>query len=168
MARYLSRRPLGDRSASPPVLPFVSVAGVLVAIAVFVLVGLVAPDDGATVTSLRQGFALAAVFAAVPIATLAHDVDATSLVSLGGGMVVAGVATTPGGNLLGLVMAACGLSFFLVGGSRQPSLTIGVVGRLLVYAVLLASGVWLASGVTMVTGLAALLLALIVSTGPRW
>jgi hypothetical protein len=157
-----------SRSASPLILRFLAGVGLLTAVGVFVLVALVVPDGGITATSLRQGVALAAVFAAAPTAALAPRVDAASVVALGGGMTVAGAAVTPGGNILGPVMAAVGLLPLLVGGSDRPSLTAGLIGRLLVYAIVLAAGTWLAMGTTLLTGFAALLAALIASTSTRW
>jgi hypothetical protein len=146
----------------------VSAIGLLVACGVFILVALVAPDTGITATSLRQGVALAAVFAAAPIAALARGADAALLVSLGGGMTMAGAAMTPGGNLLGPVIAFSGLLLLLVGGSGRPRLTAGLIGWLLVYGVMLSAGAWLALDTMAVTRLAALVLAAVVATSTHW
>jgi hypothetical protein len=93
-----------DRSTVPPYLVLVVVIDVLIAVGVFLAVAVMASDDGLTSTSLRQGIVLAVVLAAAPIAALARGTDSASLVALGGGMIVAGAATSQGGNLLGPVM----------------------------------------------------------------
>ncbi|MGH9895119.1 MAG: hypothetical protein ACREA0_24675 [bacterium] len=148
-----------DRSVSPVAIRLAAAACLLVAFGVFVLMALIAPDAGPTPTSFRQGVALAVVSAAAPIAAFVSPVDGASLVALGGGMTMAGAATTPGGNLLGPIMMAFGVLLLLVGRSHQPSLTPGLIGRLLLFAVALAAGVWLAIDTGMLTGLAALVLA---------
>jgi len=141
---------------------------ILVVGGVFLLVAVVAPDRGITAISLRQGLALAIVFAAAPIAALARDTDLATVVALGGGMTVAGTATTAGGNLLGFVMAFCGLLLVLVGGFSQPTLTAGMIGRLLLYAITLSAAVWLALGTMALSGIASLILAVAVATSTRW
>ncbi len=158
----------GDQSALSLSFRLAAAVGLFVAFGVFVLVALVAPDAGLSVTSLGQGVALAAVFAAAPIAALAPRADAASLVALGGGMTVAGAAVTSGGNLLGVVMVASGVLLLLVGGSHRPLLTAALVGRLLVYAIVLAAGVFLAIDTAMWTGLAAIVVAVTVSLSTRW
>ena len=140
----------------------------LIAVSVFFVVAIVAPDRGLTATSLRQGVVLAAAFAAAPVAALARGVDSASLVMLGGGMMVAGIVTTTGGNLFGAVMAFAGLLLLLVGGSSQPKLTAGLIGWILVFGILLSVCVWLALDTDAVTGLAALGLAVVVATSTRW
>jgi hypothetical protein len=83
-------------------------------------------------------------------------------------MTVAGAAVTSGGNLLGVVMVASGVLLLLVGGSHRPLLTAALVGRLLVYAIVLAAGVFLAIDTAMWTGLAAIVVAVTVSLSTRW
>lgn len=158
----------GDQSASLLSFRMAAAVGLLVALGVFVLVALVAPDAGLSATSLGQGVALAAVFAAAPIAALAPQADATSLVALGGGMTVAGAATTPDGNFLGVVMVASGVLRLLVGGFHRPSLTAGLMGRLLGYAIVLAAGILLAIDAAMWTGVAGIVVAVMVSSSTRW
>lgn len=163
--------PAKTTGASPPEqVPWswwVSAVGLLVSGGVFVLVALIAPDAGITTTSLGQGIALAAVFAAAPIAGLSRRTDDGRIVSLGGGMSVAGVATTPGGNLLGPVMAATGLFLLLAGASRRPLFTVSLITKLLAYGIALGAAMWLAIGTNILTGLVAILSALIVSTSPN-
>ncbi|GBD84256.1 hypothetical protein BMS3Abin02_00646 [bacterium BMS3Abin02] len=139
-----------------------------VSVGVFVLVGLIAPDHGPTRISMRQGIALAAVFAAPPIGVLISPVNAASMVALGGAMFVAGAATTPGGNLLGPIMMAPGLLLLLVGASHRPPLTAALIGRFLLYAIALVVGVVLALGTGVLTGLGALLVAAVVASSTRW
>lgn len=144
-----------QRPTSPPWLVLVVFIDLLIAVGAFLVVAVVAPDDGLTSTSLRQGIVLAVVFAAAPIAALARGIDSASLVALGGGMMVAGAAATPGGNLLGPVMAFEGLLLLLVGASGQPKLTARLIGWLLVYSVMFRAAAWLALDAMVGTGLAA-------------
>ncbi|MGH8916522.1 MAG: hypothetical protein ACRDZM_18650 [Acidimicrobiia bacterium] len=144
----------------------VAILGVVVAGGVFVLVAAVAPDAGAGPSTIRVGIALAALFAAGPVAALAPGAGPALLVSLGGGMIVAGAATTPGGNFLGPLLALSGLLLLWVGASDEPPLSSRVVIRLLFYAVLLGGGMWLAIDTESMTWIAAILLALIVGLGP--
>jgi len=75
---------------------------------VLVWVAFLAPDDGVDASSLQQGIGLAATFAAVPAALLLRPAEPWRGDSLGGAMALAGFATTFGGNLIGLLMAAAG------------------------------------------------------------
>lgn len=106
------------------------------------------PDDGATVSSVREGITIAVVFAAVPIATLALTATAASLVVLGGGMTIAGFATTPGGNLLGPVMAVVGLLILFTGASGRPAMTLGTIATMLVCALALSVAMYAVLGTT--------------------
>lgn len=106
------------------------------------------PDDGATVSSVREGITIALVFAAVPIATLAPTVTAASVVVLGGGMTIAGFATTPGGNLLGPVMAVVGLLILFTGASRRPAMTSGTIATMLACALALSVAMYAVLGTT--------------------
>lgn len=128
-----------------------------------------APDDGVDASSLQQGTAIAAVLAAVPVAILIRPVDGSRVVSLGGAMTAGGAATMFGGNLAGLLMAISGLAILLVGTSRQPPITWGLVARLVGYAVLLGLAMWLSLGdTTPPMTLVAVLLAVIVATNSVW
>jgi hypothetical protein len=142
----------------------VAVIGVVAAIGTFFFVTFIAPDGGFTAASMRQGVAIGALVAAVPVTVLAGGDDAGRLVSLGGGMAVAGAVTTPGGNLAGVIMAGVGVALLLAGGSSQPTLTRISIIRLLVYGVLLAVGSRLALGTGVLSGLAALAIAVSVPT----
>lgn len=110
--------------------------------------GFVAPDDGGDGSSIAQGFALGAMIAAAPIAVLTRPWSSDRVVSLGGGMIVAGVATMFGGNLIGFVLALAGLPILLTGAAQRPPLSLGVVGRLLNYTVLIVAAMWLSLGRT--------------------
>jgi hypothetical protein len=154
--------------ASPPWLVPVVVIDVLIAAGVFVVVAIVAPDGGPTGISLRQGLVLALVFAAAPIAALARGTSSASLLALGGGMMVAGVATAPGGNILGPVMAVSGLLLLLVGGSGQPKLTARLIGSLLLYGIMLYAGSLLAVDTMILSGLLALILAVVIALSTHW
>lgn len=77
-----------------------SVLGFAISIGVLVLVGWISPDEGATWASLRQGVAIAVVFAAAPLAVWIAPTDPLNLVSVGGAWFVTGAATMQGGNVL--------------------------------------------------------------------
>ncbi|MGH3650253.1 MAG: hypothetical protein ACRDU9_06035, partial [Acidimicrobiia bacterium] len=145
-----------------------SVFGLVIAIGVLLLSAFVAPDGGMTAKSLRGGIAIAAVIAAAPLAAMARHVEAPRVVSLGGAMSVAGVATMVGGNLAGLLMAVAGTLILLVGASQQPPISAGISGRLVAYAVLLALAMWLAVGAGVLTTIIALFLAVVVATSSLW
>ena len=152
--------------------PFWVVRGVIIDLViaggVFLVVAVVAPDEGITATSLRQGVVLAAVFAAPPVAALARGTDSATVVALGGGMMVAGAAATSGGNLLGTLMVFAGLILLPVGSGTRPKPTAGIMGRLLAYAISLSLGVWLALGTMALSGIVSLVLALAIATSTRW
>jgi len=138
----------------------VSAVGLLVAAGVFILVAMVAPDSGATAASIGQGLVIGATFAAVPVAILVGPVDSSALGSLGVGMIFAGFLVTPGGNLLGLVMAATGLVF--VGASGLPSLSLSMLIHAFVTGVVIAAAHILALGHSVPTGLVSLVLSVTV------
>jgi hypothetical protein len=134
-----------------------------------ILVVLVAPDEGLDAGSLPQGIAIASVIAAVPVAAIVRPVDASRVVSLGGAMTVAGIATMFGGNLAGLLMAISGIAIFLVGASREPPISWGLATRLIGYAVLLILATWFSLGdTTLLMKLVAMLFAGIVATSSLW
>lgn len=122
--------------------------GLAVALVLFLMSTFVWPDDGATASSFREGITIALVFAAVPIALLAPTVSAAWLVALGGGMTVAGVATTPGGNLLGPIMAAIGLLILFTGASKKPAMTPGIIATMLACALALSVAMYAVLGTT--------------------
>lgn len=126
----------------------VSLLGLGVAFVLFLMSTFAWPDDGATVSSVREGITIALVFAAVPIATLAPTVTAASVVVLGGGMTIAGFATTPGGNLLGPVMAVVGLLILFTGASRRPAMTPGTIATMLACALALSVAMYAVLGTT--------------------
>ena len=75
------------RQSTPvPRLKRAAAFGLLVALGVLILVVLVAPDDGLDAESLQQGIAIASVIAAAPVAAIVRPVDASRVVSLGGGL----------------------------------------------------------------------------------
>lgn len=160
---------LSSRSRSNTPLRVWAVLGLLLAVSVLVLVTFIAPDDGIDASSLQQGIGLAATVAAVPVALLLRPVEPWRRVALGGAMALAGFSMTFGGNLIGLLMAIAGLAILLAGASQQPSLTLGLVVRLVGYAILLGAAMWLSLGEsTLPQTLAAFVLAVIVSTSPVW
>ena len=84
-------------------------------------------------------------------------------------MMLTGVSTMFGGNLVGLPMAIVSMAILLVGASQQPPITSGLVVRLLGYAFLLGLAVWLSLGeTTLLLVLASVLLAAIVATSSIW
>lgn len=126
----------------------VSLLGLAVALVLFLMSTFVWPDEGVTVSSVREGIAVALVFAAVPIATLAPTATAASLVVLGGGMTVTGLATTPGGNLLGPIMAVVGLLILFTGAAERPAMTTGLIATMLACALALSIGMYGTLGAT--------------------
>jgi hypothetical protein len=129
----------------------------------------IAPDNGVNASSLQQGVGLSAAVAAVPVAILLRPADPTRVVALGGAMVLTGLLTMFGGNLVGLPMVIVGMAILLVGASQQPPITSGLVVRLLGYAILLGLAVWLSLGdTTLLLVLASVLLAAIVATSSIW
>jgi hypothetical protein len=157
-----------SRSSSAPLRVW-AVLGLMTALGVLVLVAFIAPDDGFDASSLQQGIGLAATVAAVPGALLLQPVEPWRGVALGGAMALAGFSMTFGGNLIGMLMAIAGVAILLAAGSQQPSLTLGLVVRLVGYAILLGAAMWLALGEsTLPQILASVVLAVIVSTSPRW
>jgi len=158
------------RQSTPvPRLKRAAAFGLLVALGVLILVVLVAPDDGLDAESLQQGIAIASVIAAAPVAAIVRPVDASRVVSLGGAMTVAGIATMFGGNLAGLLMAISGIAILLVGASREPPFTWGLATRLIGYAALLILAMGLSLGdTTLLMKLVAMLFAGIVATSSLW
>ncbi len=124
----------------------VSLLGSGVALVLFLMSTFAWPDDGATVSWVLEGITITLIFAAVPIAILAPTVTATSLVALGGGMTIAGFATTPGGNLLGPIMAAIGLLVLLTGASKKPAMTPGIIATMLACALALSVAMYAGVG----------------------
>lgn len=141
--------------------------GIVTGIAVFVVIAAIAPDEGPDPTALAQGLGMGAIVAAAPTGALMSGGTPRMVVSLGGAMTVAGMATTPGGNLAGLVMAVAGLPLLLAGASRGPFLTWGIVGSILGFGVVLAIGMYagLAAGLGTVL---ALTLSIGVASSPLW
>jgi hypothetical protein len=157
------------QSTGVPRLREVATFGLLVALASLILVASIAPDDGLGASSVQQGIAIAVIIAAVPVASLVGPIDASRVISLGGAMTIAGVATMLGGNLAGLLMAISGLAILLVGASREPPISWALVGRLVGYAALLALGMLLSVGdTTLLMKLIAVSFAVIVATSSLW
>ncbi|HZD22338.1 MAG TPA: hypothetical protein VE569_02900 [Acidimicrobiia bacterium] len=116
-----------------------------------------------------QIFAIGAVMAAAPLAVLiGGHVQPTRIVALGGAMTVAGVATMFGGNMAGLLMAVLGLPILLVGGYKEPSMSTGVVVRLIAYAVLLIAAMLLSLGDANPMLLISFFISVVVATNPIW
>lgn len=158
-----------DPTTSMPLLRVFGVLGLLLAVGVLIFVGFAAPDDGVSSTSLQQAFALALVTAAVPLAILFGHPDPARVVSLGGAMTIAGLATIAGVNFVGLLMSILGFALMLVGASRTPALSLGIAARLIVYTVLLGVAAALPLGdTTTFLVLLSLGLAAIVATSSLW
>lgn len=135
----------------------------------FILGAFVAPDSGMDAASLQQGAAIAVVIAAVPVAAIVGPVDASRVVSLGGEMTAAGAGMMFGGNLAGVVMTISGVAILLSGVYLEPPISLGVVVRLLGYAVLLIMAMWLSVGdTTLLMKMVAMLFAGIVATSSLW
>ena len=152
-----------------PLLRVVGILGLLLAVGVFVLVGLVFPDDGVDSSSLQQAVALAGATAAVPLAILFGRPDPERVISLGGAMTIAGGATMVGVNLVGLLMAMLGFVLLLVGASKAPALGWGIAMRLIAYTALLTVAATLPLGeTTTFLVLVSLGLSAIVATSSLW
>jgi hypothetical protein len=155
--------------SSPAPLRLWAIVGLLLALSVLVWVAFLAPDNGVDSFSLQQGIGLAATVAAVPAALLLRPAEPWMGVSLGGAMALVGFATTFGGNLIGLLMAAAGIAILLAGAARQPAFTSGLVVRLVGFAILLGAAMWLTLGEsTLPQTMGTVVLAVIVSTSPLW
>lgn len=167
MERGPARASGQTRLAGPLPARLTAGAGLLVAVGVSILVGWVAPDDGATSISVRQGLAYGLVFAASPLGVLVARVPARAAAALGGGMTVAGAATMPGGNLVGGVMLATGFVILLTGtAAGTDGITRALLVRFVSTALLLFAGVVLALGVSPIGGAAAAVTAgVVVSIG---
>ena len=148
-----------------PVASALALLGLLAGVGLFVFVAGLAPDDGADSTSIAQGLALGAVVAAGPVAALTAGRRPSSVVALAGGMTIAGAATTPGGNLAGLVMALAGL-VLLAGVPARPDLTWGLTVTTLGYTITLMIGMYAALSVGVGTAIA-LAIALAVACSLR-
>lgn len=86
-----------------------------------------------------------------------------------GAMTAAGIPARFGGNFAGLLMAISGVAILLAGAHQEPPISSGLVGRLLVYAVLLILAMWLTVGdTTLVMRVVAVLLAAIAATSSLW
>ena len=168
MRVYSSELTSKKRSDSAP-LRLWAIVGLLLALYLLVWVAFLAPDSGVDASSLQQGIGLAATIAAVPAALLLRPAEPWRGVSLGGAMALAGFATTFGGNLVGLLMAATGVAILLASALRQPAPTSDLVMRVVGYAILLGAAMWLSLGASTLPGTAgAVVLAVIVSTSPLW
>jgi hypothetical protein len=146
-----------------------AVLGLVLAGGILVFVGLIAPDNGVDASSLQQGIGLAAVVPAVPVAILLRPVEPSRCVALGGALILAGLSTMFGGNLVGLLMAILGVAILLAGASQQPPLTLGLVVRLFIYVIVLGVAEWLSLGEsTLPRTLVSAALAAFVATSPVW
>jgi hypothetical protein len=145
----------------------VAAIGLGVAAVVFFVVS-TAPDGGVETASLRQGSVLALLFAAPSLAVLAAPSNLQSVLALGGGMIVAGAALTPGGNPLGWPMAAVG--FLLLAAAVGSRFVVGwlLLGRLFVTAAVLIAAFYLALPDSMLAFLGSLILINLVAISGRW
>ena len=146
-----------------------AIVGLLVGLSVLVWVAFLAADSGADASSIQQGIGLAVTVAAAPVALVLRPAEPWRGVALGGAMALAGLSTTFGGNVIGLLMAAAGIAILLAGASSQPVLTSGLVLRLVGYATLLGAAMWLSLGESTLLQIGGTIaLAVIVSTSPLW
>jgi hypothetical protein len=142
----------------------VAVLGILGAVAVFVLVTFIAPDEGPTLISWRQGLALMLVFGAPAVGVLVTPVHAAAV---GGAMFVAGAVTMMGGNTTMLLMAACGFLLLLAASVQDAPVTPAVIIRFILLAVALVTGIYFAHDTGLITGLAVLLISAFVVVSGR-
>jgi hypothetical protein len=141
--------------------------GIVVGLGLFVVVAVVSPDEGPDPTSLMQGLGLGVIVAAAPVAALASGGSASNIIALGGGMTIAGAATTPGGNFSGLVMAIAGFGLLFAGVSHTSNVTWRLFVSTLTYGIVLAIGMYagLAPGLGTIISL---ILAIAVAISPKW
>jgi hypothetical protein len=145
----------------------VALFGLLAGLALVVVIVVTAADNGPTLTSWAQGLGIGAVVAAGPVGVLVSDGAPSTIVALGGGMTLAGAATTPGGFLMGLPMAVVGVALMFTGLSVRSPLDWRLVGSTVGYAIVLVIGIYagLAAGIGTAT---AVTLAVIVAISPKW
>lgn len=143
-----------------------SAIGVLASLTLFVFIAFIAPDDGPDIDGVLLGLGLGAIVAAPPMAVMASRGEDPLIVALSGGMVIAGVATTGGGNWTGLVVALVGL-LLLAGATPAPRPSWGIVGLMLGYAAVLVLGQIAAFSAGIGT-LFAVMIGVIVAMSPRW
>lgn len=118
--------------------------GLLVAVSLIVAVGLILPDDGPTALSIRQGLGIGIVFAVPAIGVLSAPRNARALIIMGGGLVVAGVATMLGGNWPLAFAILPGAVFLGVGARYGPDPSFVLIGRIALTAAALTLAVILA------------------------
>lgn len=158
-------------SSGPIGVQLAATFGLLVAVGLFVLVALIAPDRGPTLASIRQGLGLALVFASPSIGALLAPERA---VDFGGGLFVAATATMLGGNVPLATFTIPGLVLMMAGASTNPPVTVARLGRLILVAAALIIGVFLAGGTQFLAGLGVGSVALLVgllgwtSRAPGW
>jgi hypothetical protein len=145
----------------------VAFLGLLAGLGLFVVLAVVSPDNGPGLTSLAQGLGVGAMVVAAPIAVLMSDRIPSTIVALGGGMTIAGAATTPGGNVAGLVMAVGGFALLFTGASARSPLDWRLVGSTVGYAIVLVIGTYAGLAPGLGTFIS-LILATAVATSPRW
>jgi hypothetical protein len=141
--------------------------GIVAGLSLLVVVAWIAPDHGPDPTSFMEGFGLGAIVAAAPVAALASRGPASNIIALGGGMTIAGAATTPGGNFSGLVMAIAGFGLLFACVSHTSNVTWRLFGSTLACGIVLTIGMYagLAPGLGTIISF---ILATAVATSPRW
>lgn len=143
-----------------------STIGVLASLTLFVVIAFIAPDDGPDIDGALLGLGLGAIVAAPPMAVIVSRGEDPIIVALSGGMLIAGVATTGGGNWTGLVVALVGL-LLLAGAIPAPLPSWGIIGLMLGYALVLVIG-QIAAFSAGVWTLLAVTIGVIVAMSPRW
>lgn len=131
-----------------------------------VVMTLAAPDDGPDLARALQGLVLGLVLVSAPGALYTRPTG-EGFVGLGGGMAMAGVITTTGGNVFGAIMGMVGIALFIVGVSKRPPLSPPIVLTILATAAALSFAMYLAL-VSGLASLAAIGLAALVALSPRW
>lgn len=140
--------------------------GLLVALALLVAVGFVFPDSGPTGVSLRQGLGISLVIAAPPLGVLLARRDSQTWVVMGGGLVVAAVATMLGGSWPLALAAVPGCVLLAVGAKFGQPLSWVAVVRLVLTSIALIAGLFLAMpGDAVLTAVAVGLGGLVVISG---
>lgn len=146
-------------SSDPIGVQLAATFGLLLAIGLFILVAVVAPDRGPTLASLRQGLGLMVVLASPAVGALLAPERA---VEFGGGLFVAAAATMLGGNVPLAAFTVPGLVLLMAGTSTNPSVTVARLGRLVLVAAALMIGVFLAGGTEFLAGLGVCSVAILV------
>ena len=125
-----------------PTQRFMAFFGILAGLGILLAVAVVLPDEGTDLNSMMEGLGLGAIVAAAPVGALASRASGSDIIALGGGMTLAGAATTPGGNFSGVVMAVAGFGLLFAGASHTSNVTWRLFRSTLTYGIVLALGMY--------------------------